>query len=392
MSKSTSQSEKVWILHQHTFTGLSEASERLQQRDLPQFAWCLRGQLRQRQQLCCCLHCRIDAASVLVRTHLLRRGTELITLMGTMLYSAVCDKFLGWVLPLGIAGTPVVNQALLFAGRHLGPDSALLLDELQLHSYSLAHEVRRKCRIVFITSTVKGQELAAATCCHSPTPSLPSKHHRMVLGQQQRLDQHLLIRRVVMVFLLLCCAAGGCLHAAATVTARHCLPLRTAGNSQAAHVPRSCGSQQHPGKHTGKYHSGCRFIGWAQRALPIAVDTRPVRNRGYTGPTKSRFDAVTNAHAARKLVNTLSHLSRVFELYPVHTYFLTIRAKSEDSFFLAFAAVLPRSHWMQRSPSLPSRELSFEPRVAFTHATFLFFSPMTTCAPDKNTLSIAVNF
>jgi hypothetical protein len=40
------------------------------------------------------------------------------------------------------AGTPVGNQALLFAGRHLGPDSALLLDELQLDSYSLAHEVR----------------------------------------------------------------------------------------------------------------------------------------------------------------------------------------------------------------------------------------------------------
>lgn len=98
----------------------------------------------------------------------------------------------------------------------------------------------------------------------------------MVLGQQQRLDQHLLIRRVVMVFLLLCCAAGGCVHAAATVTARHCLPLRTAGNSQAAHVPRSCGSQQHPGKHTGKYHSGCRFLtSWGgereQAAAPAAA-------------------------------------------------------------------------------------------------------------------------
>jgi hypothetical protein len=50
-------------------------------------------------------------------------------------------------------------------------------------------------------------------------------------------------------------------------------------------------------------------IGWAQRALPIAVDTRPARNRGYTGPIKSCFDAVTNAHPARKLVNTLSQLS-----------------------------------------------------------------------------------
>lgn len=39
------------------------------------------------------------------------------------------------------SGIPVSNQALLFAGRHLGPDSALLLDELQLDSYSLAHEV-----------------------------------------------------------------------------------------------------------------------------------------------------------------------------------------------------------------------------------------------------------
>jgi hypothetical protein len=36
--------------------------------------------------------------------------------------------------------------------------------------------------------------------------------------------------------------------------------------------------------------------------------TQPVRNRGYTGPIKSRFDAVTNAHPARKLVKTLSHL------------------------------------------------------------------------------------
>jgi hypothetical protein len=39
------------------------------------------------------------------------------------------------------AGTPISNQALLFAGRQLGPDTALLLDELQLDSYSLAHEV-----------------------------------------------------------------------------------------------------------------------------------------------------------------------------------------------------------------------------------------------------------
>jgi hypothetical protein len=61
------------------------------------------------------------------------------------------------------------------------------------------------------------------------------------------------------------------------------------------------------------------IIGWAQRALPIAVDTRPVRNRGYTGPIKSRFDAVTNAHPARKLVNTLSHLSRFFVLGVIHT-------------------------------------------------------------------------
>lgn len=41
----------------------------------------------------------------------------------------------------GCTGTPVGNQALLFAGRHLGPDSALLLEELQLDSYSLGHEV-----------------------------------------------------------------------------------------------------------------------------------------------------------------------------------------------------------------------------------------------------------
>jgi hypothetical protein len=83
-------------------------------------------------------------------------------------------------------------------------------------------------------------------------------------------------------------------------------------------------------------------IGWAQRALPIAVDTRPVRNRGYTGPIKSRFDAVTNAHPARKLVNTLSHLSRFFELRVVHTHFLTIRAKCKGICFLASAAVLPK--------------------------------------------------
>jgi hypothetical protein len=133
-------------------------------------------------------------------------------------------------------------------------------------------------------------------------------------------------------------------------------------------------------------------MGWAQRALPIAVDTRPARNRGYTGPIKSRLYAVTNADPARKLVNTLSHLSRFFELFLVHTHFLTIRAKSKHISFLACAAVLQESHWLQLSPSLPSRELSIEPRVAFTHETFMFFRPTTTCAPDKNTLSTAVNF
>lgn len=49
---------------------------------------------------------------------------------------------LPWNILVVLAGTPVGNQALLFAGRHLGPDSALLLEELQLDSYSLAHEVR----------------------------------------------------------------------------------------------------------------------------------------------------------------------------------------------------------------------------------------------------------
>jgi hypothetical protein len=43
-------------------------------------------------------------------------------------------------------------------------------------------------------------------------------------------------------------------------------------------------------------------IGWARRALPICIDTRPDQNRGYTGPIKSHLDAVTNAHAARKLL------------------------------------------------------------------------------------------
>jgi hypothetical protein len=134
------------------------------------------------------------------------------------------------------------------------------------------------------------------------------------------------------------------------------------------------------------------LIGWAQRALPIAVDTRPDRNRGYTGPIKSCFGAVTNAHPARKLVNTLSHLSRFFGLRLVRTHFLTIRAKSKGVSFLASAAVLHESHWLQLSPSLPSRELSIEPRVAFTHETFMFFRPITTCTPDNNALSTAVNF
>lgn len=39
------------------------------------------------------------------------------------------------------AGVPAANQALLFAGRQLAPDSALLLTDLQLDKYSLAHEV-----------------------------------------------------------------------------------------------------------------------------------------------------------------------------------------------------------------------------------------------------------
>lgn len=40
------------------------------------------------------------------------------------------------------AGIPPANQALLFAGQVLGPDSALLLDELHLDSFSLSNEVR----------------------------------------------------------------------------------------------------------------------------------------------------------------------------------------------------------------------------------------------------------
>jgi hypothetical protein len=133
-------------------------------------------------------------------------------------------------------------------------------------------------------------------------------------------------------------------------------------------------------------------IGWAQRALPIAVDTRPARNRGYTGAIKSWFDAVTNAHAARKLVNTLSHLSRFFELLLDHTHYLTIRAKYKGRFFVACAAVLPRSHWLQRSPSFPSRELTFEPHVTFLHKTFSLYRSITASAPDNNTLSTALNF
>jgi hypothetical protein len=96
-------------------------------------------------------------------------------------------------------------------------------------------------------------------------------------------------------------------------------------------------------------HTCMLVVGWARRALPICIDTRPVRNRGYTSAIKSRFGAVTNAHAARKLVNTLSHLSRFFKLCLDHTHFLSIRAKSEHGLFLASAAVLPRSHWLQRS-------------------------------------------
>ena len=142
----------------------------------------------------------------------------------------------------------------------------------------------------------------------------------------------------------------------------------------------------------GWYNGRVSVIGWAQRALPIAVDTRPGRNRGYTGPIKARLDAVTNAHPARKLVSALSHLSRFFELFLIHTHFLTIRAKSKVVSFLACAAVLHESHWLQLSSSLPSRELSIEPRVAFTHETFMFFRPITTCTPDNNALSTALNF
>lgn len=56
----------------------------------------------------------------------------------------MCDLRCAALCP---AGTPDSNQALLFAGRQLGPDAALLLDELQLDSYSLAHEVSncRRC-------------------------------------------------------------------------------------------------------------------------------------------------------------------------------------------------------------------------------------------------------
>jgi hypothetical protein len=39
------------------------------------------------------------------------------------------------------AGTPASNQALLFAGRPLAPDAALLLPELRLDAFSMGHEV-----------------------------------------------------------------------------------------------------------------------------------------------------------------------------------------------------------------------------------------------------------
>jgi hypothetical protein len=137
-----------------------------------------------------------------------------------------------------------------------------------------------------------------------------------------------------------------------------------------------------------------QVVGWAQRALPIAVDTRPVQNRGYTGPIKSRFDAVTNAHAARKLVNTLSHLSRFFELHLVHTLFLTIRAKSKVVCFLAFAAVLHKSHWLQPSTSCSfpcHRKLSLDPHAKIIHKKFVFLHSIAFRAPEATKYSTSSN-
>ena len=156
-------------------------------------------------------------------------------------------------------------------------------------------------------------------------------------------------------------------------------------------VPFSLATTANPTTQIRRTSQHALLIGWAQRALPIAVDTRPARNRGYTGPIKSRLDAVTNTHPARKLVNTLSHLSRLFELFHDHTkkidhtHYLTIRAKSKASFFLASAAAqftvaatvdLPKAFPSHRKPSL-------DPHVTFAHRTVLLLLPSNYCAPDK---------
>ena len=144
--------------------------------------------------------------------------------------------------------------------------------------------------------------------------------------------------------------------------------------------------------HMHQYAHLCHdvIIGWAQRALPIAVDTRPARNRGYTGPIKARLDAVTNAHPARKLVSALSHLSRFFELFLIHTHFLTIRAKSKGVSFLASAAVLHESHWLQLSSSCTfttQRQARFDPTYNVVHKPILLLRFVLPCVPDKQTHS-----
>lgn len=43
------------------------------------------------------------------------------------------------------SGVPADQQLLMFAGRQLFPDTALLLEHLALETYSLAHEVCTRC-------------------------------------------------------------------------------------------------------------------------------------------------------------------------------------------------------------------------------------------------------
>lgn len=61
------------------------------------------------------------------------------------------------MLSTSTAGVPADQQLLMFAGRQLFPDSALLLDHLALDTYSLAHEVHFGALVTFFSSSTPWQ-------------------------------------------------------------------------------------------------------------------------------------------------------------------------------------------------------------------------------------------